>query len=581
MDTFTTTSITETTNWFERMKNSIGSVCIGITLFLASFVILFWNEGRAVKRQRDLDEAIGIYVDIDDIMDPLLFGPNYKDILSKYDGKLVYTNGMTRLKTGSTILYDDLFQLNATKDGANGETFVSKIDNIEYKLDIFQYQRVVETYQWMEETSTTSRTEKTANGGTRTVSETTYNYKKVWRAGSDIMNSANFKYPNDHINPTRPLLNELFLTVDYTKDITLDLLYELDVDITSQLSWFTSWKDIPFNDDNTNDYSDGSSSNSSNSSSTTTSTSTSTSTSTTTSTSNGIIQENLRNSVDPTLLQNRQIDISSSMGMIYIGNSTTTTNNNPSIGDTRITFETVIGDEISVVALLKDGKLQSYKTKNGGRNLLLFERGIPVGGAEQMFETAYTNNTITTWILRGVGWLCMFIGISSIFLPLVVFVDIIIPCCVGDLLELGLEKFVIPTVGCCISCPCTLLIISIGWIFYRPIFAIISIVILGITTYLIYMLMNNNRKKLNDGQSGGDGGNNNNNNTNYDDGGGGVKPNNNDNDDVEIAVNPGASYGGNTTTPYVTTTKGNNNNNDDRPSPPIKIMGDFANALDN
>ena len=182
--------------------------------------------------------------------------------------------------------------------------------------------------------------------------------------------------------------------------------------------------------------------------------------------------------------------------MVYIGNNTL----NPVVGDTRVTFTTIVADDISVVALLKDGQLEPYIT-DGGRDLLLFSRGLLT--SDDLFANAYAANTATTWILRFIGWLMMFIGIASVFMPLVVFVDII-PL-IGDVMEAGLENFIVPMISCCISCPCTLLIISIGWIFYRPVFAIISILVLGGVGYLLYTLVNNSKKPSTDGQGGAGG----------------------------------------------------------------------------
>ena len=40
-----------------RLGRSIKGVLVGIVLFGLSFPVLFWNEGRAVKRHRDLQEG--------------------------------------------------------------------------------------------------------------------------------------------------------------------------------------------------------------------------------------------------------------------------------------------------------------------------------------------------------------------------------------------------------------------------------------------------------------------------------------------------------------------------------------------
>ena len=566
IDSFTETTITNE-SWGSRMKDSFGSVCCGITLFLASWVVLFWNEGRAVKRQKDLDEGIKAVIDIDN--DPLLFSKEsgaLADIFTKYDDKLVYVNGMTRLTNNDSDdnqLFDELFNLNVTADGSNGITYTSQIDQQTYVKDVFRYTRNVEMYQWIQNEETKTRKEKTSNGGTRTITETTYSYYRDW--SSTLIDSTQFKKPSENrTNPTRMLVTEDFQRVNYD-DITLDLIFDLSADITSQIYWETSWNNIPNLNINTitnNIRSElggvttmPSTTTPDGTSSSTTNLGTNETSSTSSSTSNNVATDITVSS--PDILNGRTISIENSNSMIYIGNSTSS----PVVGDTRITFSTLVADDISLVALLmKDndndqtgsdqtgGTLEPYITK-GGRDLLLFSRGIVT--SDELFETAYAANTTTTWILRFVGWLMMFIGISSVFMPLVVFVDII-PL-IGDVMEAGLENFIVPMISCCISCPCTLLVISIGWIFYRPVFAIISILVMGGILYLMYTLVNNRKKPTSQGGGGGGASN-----------GGGKLPAGET--DEEIAV---GGTGGNAT-PYVS----NKGADDGKPT------GDFANALD-
>ena len=54
----------DSTSWRERMKDSFVTVLFGLLLFFGSFPFLFWNEGRAVRRQRDLDEGVSKVLDI-------------------------------------------------------------------------------------------------------------------------------------------------------------------------------------------------------------------------------------------------------------------------------------------------------------------------------------------------------------------------------------------------------------------------------------------------------------------------------------------------------------------------------------
>ncbi len=51
-------------SWFGRLGGAIKGVLIGIVLFVISFPILWWNEGRAVKTAKGLTEAGGSVVSV-------------------------------------------------------------------------------------------------------------------------------------------------------------------------------------------------------------------------------------------------------------------------------------------------------------------------------------------------------------------------------------------------------------------------------------------------------------------------------------------------------------------------------------
>ena len=48
---------TTTTSYGSRLKNSVGGVFSGILMFIIGTCLLWWNEGRAVKTTRMLEEA--------------------------------------------------------------------------------------------------------------------------------------------------------------------------------------------------------------------------------------------------------------------------------------------------------------------------------------------------------------------------------------------------------------------------------------------------------------------------------------------------------------------------------------------
>jgi len=144
-----------------RGKDSIGGAFAGLILVLIGTYLLFWNEGRAVKRYEDLQEGAGAVISIaSDRVDPAM------------EGKLVHLTAET--ETDAPL-----------RDEAFGVT-----------VQAVKLIREAEMYQWVEVVQTETR-EKI---GGRTEEVKTYSYEKEWR--SSPVDSNRFKVPADHRNPT-------------------------------------------------------------------------------------------------------------------------------------------------------------------------------------------------------------------------------------------------------------------------------------------------------------------------------------------------------------------------------------------
>lgn len=144
-----------------RGKDSIGGAFFGVLLVVVGTAFLFWNEGRAVKRYKDLKEGAGAVLSIpSDKVDPAM------------EGKLVHLTGET---TTAAPLKDEVFGVAAPA----------------VKLI-----REAEMYQWIEVVRT--ETKNKVGGGTEEVK--TYSYEKEWR--DSPVDSSRFKVASDHRNPT-------------------------------------------------------------------------------------------------------------------------------------------------------------------------------------------------------------------------------------------------------------------------------------------------------------------------------------------------------------------------------------------
>ncbi len=164
------TEITEE-SWFSRIGSAIKGIVIGLVLFIAAFPILFWNEGRAVKEYKTLNEGAGNVITL----------PR-ATVSAGNEGRLVHVTGMA--ETDETLV-DPEFSV---------------------AVNAIKLRRKVEMYQWQEKQKRKSK--KKLGGGKKTV--TTYSYSKTW--SSSLIDSSNFKKPNGHQNPA----DMLYKSRDFT-----------------------------------------------------------------------------------------------------------------------------------------------------------------------------------------------------------------------------------------------------------------------------------------------------------------------------------------------------------------------------
>lgn len=149
-------------SWFSRIGGAITGMVVGLILFIASFPVLTWNEGRAIHREKTLQFGMKEVVSVPaSPVDPA------------NSGKLVHVNGDT---VAPEPVSDDVFGISAPA---------------------IKLRRNVEMYQWTE--SKKSETQKKMGGSEETV--TTYTYKKDW--SSSVIDSSEFHTTEGHINPTK------------------------------------------------------------------------------------------------------------------------------------------------------------------------------------------------------------------------------------------------------------------------------------------------------------------------------------------------------------------------------------------
>jgi len=143
---------------------SVKGVLTGLLMLVIAFPLLFWNEGRAVRRAQDLEAGRGAVVEAQAAtIDP------------SQEGKLVHLTGQA---VTTVPVRDPEFG-----PGAPGALRV---------------RRVAEMFQWREE----SRTSTSSNTGGSQTRRTTYTYRTEWSATS--VDSQRFQHRVGHFNPPMP-----------------------------------------------------------------------------------------------------------------------------------------------------------------------------------------------------------------------------------------------------------------------------------------------------------------------------------------------------------------------------------------
>jgi hypothetical protein len=267
-------------------------------------------------------------------------------------------------------------------------------------------------YQWEEKSK--SATKEKIGGGTETT--TTYTYNQDW--SDRLIDSSDFKEAEAHVNPT----SKSHENMEWLAENVSVGVYEIPEDLLKSLSGYQPLT---------------------------------------------ITSEMLKSLPDVT-----QGKIELTGNMIYLqasGSATLQT------GNTRIRYEHIVPQKLSIIAKQSGSTLVPYTTKNG-RSISMIQTGVHT--ATEMFEGALSNNRVMTWILRFVGTLLMFIGLRMTFgvLPIVASVIPFVGRIVGA--GMSLVSGLLTLIGASVT-------IAIAWIVYRPLIGIVFLAIAGLGVFLL------------------------------------------------------------------------------------------------
>jgi hypothetical protein len=343
-------TVVTTRSWGQRLAGSFVGALFGILFVAISFILLYWNEGRAVDAIAALDQAARQVVEIDAAaIDP------------KAEGKPIHLTGLMET---SAPARDPVF-------GVGGE-------------GLLRLSRKVEMFQWEEEKTT--RSHKSVGGSETT--ETTYSYRKKW---SDApLDSTRFHEASNHRNRPMPVES----TITNADGVRLGV-YRITPVLLQEVTAFT-----PFEPE----------------------------------TAPARYQK-----IGEFLFRGREID-------------------NPAVGDLRVSFRGVPAQTMTVVAALAGGDLAPFQGANGYRIALASPGTLTAG---EMFREKKHEESILTWVLRGVGFILMLVGFMLVLGPLSVLAGVL-PF-LEDLVEAGVFL-----VALSLAVPLTLITIAVAWFAHRP-----------------------------------------------------------------------------------------------------------------
>ena len=437
---------TTTTGYGTRVGNSFRAIGSGILLFVLGTALLWWNEGRAVKTEKMLDEAGSKYVEMEN--------PNKKD--ASLEGELICG---TALATTEDSLTDADFGIGAKA---------------------IALRRTVEYYQWVEH----SQTKKEDKLGGKEVSTTTYTYSKQWV--SSPVQSSQFHdpaYQNKNMVLTTveeadqyaenvsfgayKLPESLIHSISSREGIDLalaeDLLAQFDKNTQAAYERFYGVQKsiqqpaqqpqqpvaqaIPDS-------------------------------------ILALLPDSVKAQLDSLQAVNDSINkqmanaenkkdlnyIHQAGNVLYFGRVPGA----PEVGDVRVTFEKVVPAKVTVMAVVDGDTFKPFKAKNGKRFQTLV---MGTKSGDEIIEAEKEANNMILWFLRILGCLMVIGGLKGIF----GFIETI----------LKVVPFIAGIFGWGVGLVCTiigvawsLIVIAIAWLFYRPLLGISLLVLAGLLIWI-------------------------------------------------------------------------------------------------
>ena len=435
---------TTPTGYGTRVGNSFKAIGSGLLMFVLGTALLWWNEGRAVKTEKMLDEAGSAYVEMPN--------PEKKD--ASLEGELVCGTAMA---TTEDSLTDAQFGVGAKA---------------------IAIRRSVEYYQWVEH----AQTKKEDKLGGKEVTTTTYTYSKQW-VSSPIQSSSfhdpayqnkntvlttvedaeqyaeNVSFGAYKLNESLihsissregmdlAIAEDMLAQFDKTTQAAYERFYGIQKSIQQPTQQPAPQPAIPDSirallSDSAKAVLDSLQA-----------------------VNDSIVKSmaNAENKKDLTYVHQAG-------NVLYFGRVPGA----PEVGDVRVTFEKVVPAKVTVMAVVDGDTFKPFKAKNGKRFQTLV---MGKKSGDEIIDAEKEANNMILWFLRILGVMIVIGGLKGIF----GFIQTI----------LKVVPFIAGIFGWGVGLVCTvlgvvwsLIVIALAWLFYRPLRGLSLLVLAGLLIWV-------------------------------------------------------------------------------------------------
>ena len=437
---------TTTTGYGTRVGNSFKAIGSGILMFVLGTALLWWNEGRAVKTEKMLDEAGSKYVEMEN--------PNKKD--ASLEGELICGTAMA---TTEDSLTDADFGIGAKA---------------------IALRRSVEYYQWVEH----AQTKKEDKLGGKEVTTTTYTYSKQWvsspvqssqfhdpayQAKNTVLTTVEdadqyaenvsfgaYKLPETLIHSISSreamdlaIAEDMLAQFDKAAQAAYERFYGIQKSIQQPVQQSQPAPQPAIPDSVRALLSDSA-----------------LAVLDSLQAVNDSIVKSMANAENKKDLQY----VHQAGNVLYFGRVPGA----PEVGDVRVTFEKVVPAKVTVMAVVDGDTFKPFKAKNGKRFQTLV---MGKKSGDEIIEAEKEANNMILWFLRILGVMIVIGGLKGIF----GFIETI----------LKVVPFIAGIFGWGVGLVCTvlgvvwsLIVIALAWLFYRPLLGISLLVLAGLLIWV-------------------------------------------------------------------------------------------------